>query len=90
MLNLFLLIYADDMVIFVEFPEGLQKSLNTLQGYIEEWNLTVNISKTKIVLFRNGGKLHFNESLTYNNVNLEIVNEYKYLAAFCLTTMVNS
>ena len=30
-------------------------------------------------MFRNGGKLHHNESWTYNNVNLEIVNEFKYL-----------
>jgi hypothetical protein len=35
-LNLFLHMYADDMVIFVESPEGLQKMLNTLQGYTKE------------------------------------------------------
>jgi hypothetical protein len=28
-------------------------------------------------VFRNGGELHHNESWTYNNVNLEIVNEFK-------------
>jgi hypothetical protein len=71
--------YADDMVTFAECPEGLQKMLNTLQGYTEGWNLTVNIAKTKIAVFRNNGKLHHNKSWTYNNVNLEIVNEFKYL-----------
>jgi hypothetical protein len=49
--------YADDMEIFAESPEGLQKMLNTLHSYTEEWSLSVNIPKTKVVVFRNGGKL---------------------------------
>jgi hypothetical protein len=60
--NLFVLVYADDMVIFAESPEGLQKMLNTLHSYTEEWSLSVNIPKTKVVVFRNGGKLHKDES----------------------------
>ena len=67
------------MVIFAESPEGLQKMLNTLHSYTEEWSLSVNIPKTKVVVFRNGGKLHQDESWTYNNVDLETVNEFKYL-----------
>ncbi|XP_062577027.1 uncharacterized protein LOC134238927 [Saccostrea cucullata] len=69
----------DDMVIFAESPEGLQKMLNTLYNYTEEWSLSVNVTKTKIVVFRNGGKLRNNESWFYNNAELEIVNEFKYL-----------
>jgi hypothetical protein len=41
-------IYADDMVIFAESQEGLQKLLHTLLGYTAKWNLTVNISKPKL------------------------------------------
>ena len=53
--------------------------LNTLHSYIEEWSLSVNIPKTKVLVVRNGGKLHREESWTYDNVDLETVNKFKYL-----------
>ena len=78
-LNLFVLMYADDMVIFADSPEGLQKMLNSVHSYTDEWSLRVNVEKTKVVVFRNGGKIHHNEHWIYDNVGLEIVNEFKYL-----------
>ena len=60
LLNIFLLMYADDMVILAETPSGLQEMLNTLHCYTKDWNLTVNIAKTKIVVFRNGGNIKEN------------------------------
>ena len=78
-LNLFVLMYADDMVIFADSPEGLQKMLNSVHSYTDEWSLRVNVEKTKVVVFRNGGKIHHNEHWIYDNVELEIVNEFKYL-----------
>ena len=53
--------YADDMVLLAEKLEGLQKMINSLFNYTQNWNLTVNTNKTKIVVFRNGGKLRDNE-----------------------------
>ena len=47
-LKLFLLKYADDMVIFAESAEELQAMLNTLYSYTTKWNLTVNDQKTKL------------------------------------------
>ena len=41
--------------------------------------LNVNIDKTKITVFRNGGYLKKNESWKYHNRPLEIVSCYKYL-----------
>ena len=55
-LNLFLLMYADDMVIFAESAEELQAMLNTLHSYTTKWNLTVNVEKTKIVILGMEGK----------------------------------
>lgn len=54
MINMFLIMYADDTVLLAESPEGLQDMLNTLHRYTDEWNLSVNVQKTKIVIFRNG------------------------------------
>jgi hypothetical protein len=54
-LSLFLLMYADDMVIFSDTIKGLQDMLNTLYCYTEKWKLCANINKTKFVVFRKGG-----------------------------------
>ena len=42
MVKLFLLLYADDIVIFGKTPEELQKSLDILEEYCSRWKLTVN------------------------------------------------
>jgi hypothetical protein len=44
-LNLSVLMYADDMVIFADSPEGLQKMLNSVHSYPDEWSLRVNVEK---------------------------------------------
>ena len=48
--NLFCLLYADDTIILAESPDDLQVALNSGQDYCKAWNLTVNTSKTKIVI----------------------------------------
>ena len=49
-LKLFLLMYADDIIIFAESPEGMQNNLNILEMYCKKWNLTVNTNKTKVMI----------------------------------------
>ena len=71
--------FADDVVIFSETAEGLQESLNNLKQYCDKWNLSVNIEKTKIMVFRKGGVLSQNETWTFDNNEIEIVNNSNYL-----------
>ena len=56
-LKLSLLLYADYIVIFSESADGLQKGLNILYEYCQRWKLTVNSIKSKIIIFRKGGRL---------------------------------
>ena len=57
-IKLFLLLYADDITLFSETAEGLQRALNLLSTYCQRWKLTVNTNKTKIMFFfRKGGIL---------------------------------
>ena len=79
MVKLFLLLYADDIVIFGKTPEELQKSLDILEAYCSRWKLTVNTNKTKIVVFRRGGRLPTNLEFKYNGNLIEIVNKFSYL-----------
>ena len=79
MFKLFLILYADDIVIFANDSEELQLALNVLEKYCAKWRLTVNTNKTKIMIFRKGGQLPTNLQFKYNNNVLSIVNKFTYL-----------
>lgn len=78
-LSIYLLLFADDAVIFSDSIQGLQASLNNLESYCDKWNLQVNVAKTKIVVFRKGGILGKYEKWTYKGEDIEIVNSFNYL-----------
>ena len=44
------LLYADDMVLLATSAEGLQRQLDLLQQFCQQWGLTVNTVKTKLML----------------------------------------
>ena len=73
-LSLFLIMYADDMVIFSETAEGLQAMLDTLYDHNEKWKLSVNINKIKIVVFWNGGVFREDDKWRYNALQIETLN----------------
>ena len=77
--ELFVLLYADDIVIFSESSEGLQKGLDILYEYCQRWKLTVNAKKSKIIVFRKGGRLPQNLEFKYGDSVIEIVNKFTYL-----------
>lgn len=74
-----MLLYADDIVVFANTQEQLQNSLDLLLEYCNKWKLTINVSKTKVTVFRKGGVLSRNMGFYYNGIVLEIVKEFKYL-----------
>lgn len=78
-LNLFTLMYADDMVLFSESIEGLQNLLHELNEYCIAWKLSVNVAKSKIVIFRKSGKLRNDKKWVFRNENLGIVNNFTHL-----------
>ena len=79
-LELFVLLYADDTILFSETRKGLQQSLNSLEKYCEQWKLTVNSSKTKVMIFQKRKRPRNNADVfTYNSETLDIVDSFKYL-----------
>ena len=85
MINLCILLYADDIILFGKTPEELQNALGVLEEYCRRWKLTVNTNKTKVMVFRNGGRLPNNLNFIYNNVNIEIINKFCYLGVVFTT-----
>ena len=79
MLKLYLLLYADDIVIFSNTSDGLQRGLDVLSDYCQKWKLTVNTEKTKIMIFQKGGNLPRNLSFIFQGSVLEIVKKFVYL-----------
>jgi hypothetical protein len=45
--NIGCLLFADDLLILSETKEGLQHSLNNLSNYCDNWQLDINVNKTK-------------------------------------------
>ena len=82
------LLYADDMTEMGDTVSRLQKLLNQLEVFCKRWGLNVNINKSKIMVFRNGGKLRANEKLFYKGNSLEIVPYFKYLGLM-ITSRLN-
>ena len=72
------LMYADDLILLSDTKEGLQKQIDKMGFYCDEWKLDVNIKKTKIMIFNRGNNLIKNE-FRYKDVVLQNVKQFKYL-----------
>ena len=77
-LKLFLLLYADDTIIFAESAEDLQAALNIFEEYCSELKLSINVSKTKIVVFSKR-KYNNKKEILLNNEEVEVKDSYTYL-----------
>jgi len=86
--EIFLLLFADDIVLISSTPTGLQNQLNNLNIASKKVGLSVNLDKTKVMIFRKGGHIAAREKWFLDGNELEIVNKYKYLG-LTLTTMLS-
>ena len=57
----------------------LRFRLTYLKRYADNFSMTVNMYKNKIIVFRKGGFLGANEIWRYGNEFIEVMNCYKYL-----------
>ena len=76
--KLYLLLYADDMVILAESQEQLQTALNSMYLYCQTWKLEVNPAKTKVVIFAKR-KVKEIPVFRYNGENIALVDDFVYL-----------
>ena len=72
------LIWADDILILSETPEGLQAKLDNLGIYCNKNKLKVNTDKTKVMTFTKSGRL-INTKFYFGKRQLSNVRQYKYL-----------
>ena len=77
-LTMYVLLYADDTIVLAESPQELQNALNAVYDYCNDWKLSVNTSKTKIVVF---SKVKVNNlpAFLFGHDILQVVDDYTYL-----------
>ena len=77
--NLNHLLFADDLLLISETSSGLQNCLEQLGNYCNKWKLNVNINKTKAMIFSKGKKDFTKFKFTFQDIQIDIVEKYKYL-----------
>ena len=85
--EIFIMLFADDVVLVSDTPRGLQNQLDLLVKNADALDLTVNLEKTPIVVFRNGGYLARHEKWHIKGQAVSVVNAYKYLGLIFSTRL---
>ena len=89
MVELFILSFADDLALMASTPQGLQNQPHILMETCMQLGVEINTSKTKAMVFRNGGFLAKNEKWYLGSKQLEVVKRYAYLG-FTFTTAMST
>jgi hypothetical protein len=87
LVHILILLFADDVALLSDSVIGLQTQLNILNTVSKRLDLVVNLEKSNIVVFRNGGYLAQNERWIFGNSHLKVVTMYKYLGIFLSTRL---
>ena len=83
-IEIFILLFADDVILVSDSVIGLQRQLDILDNYTREWRLSVNLDKTNIVIFRKGGPVATKEKWFIGNQVVSTVNYYTYTVPWSL------
>ena len=76
------LMFADDVASFSDTLAHLQKLIDLIVQFCKLVGMELNLDKTKIIVFRNGGPLRLAEKWFLNGTPIEIVSFYKYLGVY--------
>ena len=66
-IDIFMMLFADDTILMSATIAGLQNQLNVLHDCTQRLHLIVNLSRTKVMIFRKGGHLSGKEQWVFGN-----------------------
>ena len=78
-IKVFLLLYADDIVLVAGTVLELQRKRRFLEKFSDKWGMEVNLTKTQVIVLRNGGKTLKSETFFYLAKKVKVVTYYRYL-----------
>ena len=70
--------YADDIVLLGDTVLELQRKIRVLEKFCEKWGMEVNLTKTKVIVFRNGESCP-NRRNSFTEGKVKTVTYYRYL-----------
>jgi len=85
--NIHAILFADDVASCADTVVNLQNQINCVSDFCEASGMSINIDKSKIMVFRNGGYLRRSEKWHYRGQIIETVPFYKYLGSFFTTKL---
>ena len=86
-IQVLLMLFADDVFLTSYCVRRLQKEMDVLKEFADNLYMTVNLTKTKIVIFRKGGFISAKEVCWCGANTIEDVNRYKYLGLHFTTKL---
>ena len=86
-MEIFLLLFADDIILISDTPRGLQNQLDVLSSACKDLFLHINTDKQKSWCSEKGAFLGKHEKWYLDEKNIEVVNEYTYLGHTFTTKM---
>lgn len=70
-----------------ETAGGLHKQLIILKNFCKDYKMVVHVGKTKVMVFRKGGRLRQREKWFYDGQRLETVNAFHYVGVLFSTKL---
>ena len=77
-LSIYLLLFADDIVLFTTDRESLQSQVDNIVRYSNQWSLKINVLKTKVCVFRKRRE-PISDHITINGESIDNVDNFIYL-----------
>ena len=77
--NILCLMFADDVASCAETATKLQQQINIIQNFCSVTGMELNLKKTEIMVFRNGGYLRSYEKWKYKGNLIRTTSLYKYM-----------
>ena len=75
MLTKYLILFADDIVLFTTDAKTLQLQIDKLAQYSFTWGLKINVNKTKVCVFEKKKSTH-NVAFMINDEKIDIVESF--------------
>jgi len=80
LLSMYMILFADDIVLFTTNQLSLQAQLDAIYSYSVKWGLKINVNKTKICVFEKRKTVVNSEiNLSINGESIETVDDFTYL-----------
>ena len=77
--DIFCILFADDIANCADTAVNLQLQINAIAEFCTLTSMTLNLKKTEVMVFRNGGPLRHYEKWYFNNCPVNTTSVYKYM-----------